>query len=472
MRKDEIEKSRNIAINEAFLKSMAIEVSDKMLFKSFFLPLRIVDVTAGFVTIETDLSKDSINIIKSSFNDKVIKVLSEILNLNASYSIEHKKAIKKIVSPDPIVTQKVQEVKKQIIKTLRKNNDTFVREFTFETYVEGDFNREAIKIGREIAAGNFNFNPVFISANSGLGKTHLLNAIGNELNKQDKKVIYLNPADFVSDISMLLQENNQAKIKATTDDLNNADVVMFDDFQYYGQGNKKSTLQIINQILDHRINTNKLTIFCSDKSIISLNSTFDQRLITRLTMGLQVQIKNPRQADLLKILEYFIEIKNMHPDNWEKEAKEFIARNFHDSIRSLQGAINRLFFYNDGIAKNANGRYTEAIVNKILSSIASNKERITPESIVEYVAKYYRVSKKDILGKSRLKDIVLARHIAMFIIREEMGISLEKIGQIFGNRDHSTIINAIKKVEASRELTDQTYNRAISAISEEIYKLK
>lgn len=115
---------------------------------------------------------------------------------------------------------------------------------------------------------------------------------------------------------------------------------MFDDFQYYGQGNKKSTLQVINQILDFRILNKKVTVFASDKGVSALNNMFDSRLISRLTSGLQVEIKPPKQDDLLKILEHFININKMHPDNWEDEAKNFIVRNFKKSIRSLIGAIS------------------------------------------------------------------------------------------------------------------------------------
>ncbi|MBU4689592.1 chromosomal replication initiator protein DnaA [Mycoplasma zalophidermidis] len=470
MRKQEIEKNKLLALTETFLHCLMLEVTDKMLYKNFFLPLKITKINSDYhVTIESNLSKDSMNIIRASMNDKVSKALEETLGHPCTYTfISTAESTKQI---DLNQDTKVKQIQKNITKTLKKNVSVFKNDLTFDTYVEGEFNKEAIRIGRYIADGGQEYNPVFIFSKSGLGKTHLLHAIGNELVKLGRSVQYINPGDFVTDISLLLQENNQSKIKERVDSLINADVVMFDDFQNYGQGNKKSTLHVINQILDSRINNNNLTIFTSDKSITALNSMFDHRLITRLTMGLQLEIKQPRQDDLIKVLNYFIKIKNMHPNNWELEAKQFIARNFQNSIRNLLGAITRLSFYDKEIASKANAKYSLVVVNRILSSMTLNKESVTPESVIEYVAKYYKVSKKEILGKGRQRDVVMARHIAIFIIREEMGLPLEKIGQLFGNRDHSTIINAIKKIERGCEEADQSYNRAISAISEEIYKL-
>lgn len=186
-------------------------------------------------------------------------------------------------------------------------------------------------------------------------------------------------------------------------------------------------------------------------------------------MGLQLSIDEPQKADLLKILDYMIDINKMTPELWEDDAKNFIVKNYANSIRSLIGAVNRLRFYNSEIVK-TNSRYTLAIVNSILKDIQQVKEKVTPDVIIEYVAKYYKLSRSEILGKSRRKDVVLARHIAIWIVKKQLDLSLEQIGRFFGNRDHSTIINAVRKIEKETEQSDITFKRTISEISNEIFK--
>ncbi|MGV2392618.1 UNVERIFIED_CONTAM: hypothetical protein O8I53_06420 [Campylobacter lari] len=135
------------------------------------------------------------------------------------------------------------------------------------------------------------------------------------------------------------------------------------------------------------------------------------------------------------------------------------------------GALNRIKFYNNEIIK-TNSKYTLTIVNSILKDMEQAKENITPDNIIDYVSKYYKIPKKEILGKGRQKDVVLARHIAIFLIREQLNVSLEQIGKFFGNRDHSTIINAIKKIEKESENPDLSLKRTISIISDDLYKKK
>lgn len=135
------------------------------------------------------------------------------------------------------------------------------------------------------------------------------------------------------------------------------------------------------------------------------------------------------------------------------------------------GALSRIKFYkNDIIQKNS--KYTLSVVDSILRDIQESKETITPETIIDYVAKYYKISKKDILGKGRQKEVVLARHIAIYLIRDQINIPLQQIGRFFGNRDHSTILNAIKKIEKESDNPDLSLRRTISAISDDLYRKK
>ncbi|ADV34013.1 chromosomal replication initiator protein DnaA (plasmid) [Mesomycoplasma conjunctivae] len=451
-----------------FLKSLSSDVNDQMLFKNFISNFTIVGIDQNnHVKIQTWLQKPSLEILIKMLDGNILKALEETFERECTYEFVH--------IPKPIVKLTKASSNKTISsKTIEEEVKLGVdlnKELTFDNYVESDFNKDAIKLANYLVKGGKEYNPIFIYAKSGLGKTHLLHAIGNKLQEQGKVVKYINPSIYARDISFYLQENDQAKLKKIKDEFDNADYLIFDDFQSYGVGNKKATIQTIYNILDYRLNTNKTTIFCSDKPINNLNAMFDERLISRLYMGLQLEIKIPQQSDLLRVLDYMLDINDMNPEAWEKEAKNFVTRNYSTSIRTLIGAITRLKFYKMEMAR-TNSKYTVAVVNSILKDMQQTKENITPDSIIEYVAKYYKIPKKEILGKSRQKDVVLARHIAIYVIRTQLEVPLEQIGHIFGNRDHSTIINAIRKIETESDMPDKTIKRTISMISDDIYKLK
>lgn len=446
-----------------FLEVLISEVNDPMMFKNFFSNFEIVNYENAnglmHVTISTTISSSSIIAISNMFSSSIAKALEETFDQKCSFSfIEREK---------PEIKRK-KETKNQIINNLNKDIRS---DLTFDNYVECDFNKEAIKVANYLIEGGKEYVPIFIFGKSGLGKTHLVQAISNKLIENNYSVKYVNANAMSRDISYLLQENNQKKLKTIVDEFNNTDIVIFDDFQIYGIGNKKATINFIFSILDYRINEKKITIVCSDRPIYSLKNMFNARLIGRLSVGYQLEIKEPQQTDLLKILNFMIKNENLSPDLWDKDAKQYIIRNFSNSIRTLIGAITRLKFYKKEIDK-TNSEYTLTIVSSILSDIQQYKEKLTPDTIIEYVAKYYKVSKKEILGKGRQKDVVLARHIAIYLIRSQINISLEQIGKIFGNRDHSTIINAIKKIDKEAETPETSLKRTLNQISDDLYRNK
>ncbi|WP_027120524.1 chromosomal replication initiator protein DnaA [Mycoplasmopsis lipofaciens] len=444
-----------------FLNSINSDIPDRMLYKNFFSTLEIYDVDQNnHVTISTTLADSSILVLKNLFGTHISKALEDTFEKHCDYSfitIKEETQIKK---------------NKKNSEKIEIENNLIKKESTFSNYVKGNFNEEVIKIAQYIIAGGKEYNPIFIYAKSGLGKTHLLHAIANELLNKKETVKLINPITFARDISFLLQENDQKKLKTMKDEFDNVDILMFDDFQNYGLGNKKSTILTIYNILDNRIQNNKITIFCSDKPIFALSAMFDERLVSRLNMGLQLEIKQPEQNDLLKVLNFLLDINHLNPNNWEEDAKKFVTRNYSTSIRTLIGAITRIKFFSSEIKKRANSQYTLTVVHQILDTLQKNKENITPDSIIEYVSKYYKIPKKEVLGKTRKKEVVLARHIAIYIIRKQLDLSLDEIGRCFGNRDHSTILNAINKIEKDSDNPDNTLKRTISIISDDIYKLK
>lgn len=460
------------ATTSTFLNSLAMDINDPMTFNNFFKSLFIVKIgNNNVVYITSDkLNSAIIDFINGYYKEVILKALKDTFEQTYDYKLVTN--IKEIDDLEKPITAKM--LVKSVSTFKKQESSSLNKDFTFDNYVESKFNESVIHLGKYIVDNSNSINDyklIFIYSKSGLGKTHFLYAVGNELDKKGLVVKYINPDIFSREIASLLKENDQNKIKAIHETFHKADVVMFDDFQSYGIGNKKATVQTIFNILDYRITNNLLTIVCADKPINLLSNNFDLRIGTRLSQGLQLEIKTPDNNDWMKILDFILNQNDINPDNWEKEAKAFLTRNYSTSIRALLGAIKRVKFYGEFV-KQTNSKYTLAVLNSIFKDIAQNKENITPESVIEHVAKYYKISRKEILGKSRNKDIVLARHIAIFIIRTQLEISLEQIGKIFGNRDHSTIINAIKKIEKEADEPDKSITKTITILSNNIYKVK
>lgn len=455
-----------------FLKSLNLDINDPKIFDIFLKELKIVKIGKNnIVYIYSNLSDASIKYLETVYDQTFSKALTETLGKAYNYKIIND--LKMIDLLENTTTQK------QIIKTaisLKKNKSSFLNEkFTFNNYVKSNFNEKIIQVGKHIINSvdsiNDDYNLIFIYASTGLGKTHFLHALGNELSKKNKIVKYVNPDIYSRDIAYFLKENDQTKLKLIRDNFCSADVVMFDDFQSYGIGNKKATVHSIFNILDYRMNNNLLTIICADQNLAKLNNIFDSRIISRLSQALQLEIEQPDNNDWLKILDFILKENGISPEKWENEAKLFLTRNYSTSIRALLGAVTTVKFHGDFVNK-TNSKYTVAILNSIFKDIIQNKENITPTSIIEHVAKYYKLTKKDLLGNSRKQEIVLARDIAIFIIRTHLDLTFQNIGKIFGNRDHSTIINSIKKIEKETINSNKPINKILSILSNEIYKIK
>ncbi|WP_223214514.1 helix-turn-helix domain-containing protein [Mycoplasmopsis gallopavonis] len=280
-----------------------------------------------------------------------------------------------------------------------------------------------------------------MTSNSGLGKTHLLHAIANEIKKEKRSFVYFNPAIFLRDIVNLLKENNNDIITKLLEYYSNVDLVLFDDFETIAEGNKIATKNFIFQIIDTRLQNKKPTIIASQKEINSLKEVLDEKLITRLSSGFITKINEPKKEDLMKILEFLLTENGINISNINEKSKNYIIRNHSKNISSLIGAVKRIDFYKEEINNSNN---TEEIIYSIFKDLVKEIDEILPENILKTIAKHYRINTKDILGKTREAKVVVARHIAMNIFKELLDWSSVEIGKYF-YRDHSTVLNAFKK---------------------------
>ncbi len=443
----------NTNTNQLYTKNLLIEfekeLNDQLIFSSFIRGSKVQVISNKLIYV-VFTSKESIQYINSKY-PKVIKLVNGRIFGNKTKVIYiDKVSFRQLSSNSPeLLVANTDLIKKSNIK----------QNLTFSDYISGDFNQIVIKGANKIIQNpEVLFSPLFIYSSSGLGKTHLLHAIGNEMITKNKKVCYINPELFTKKIVPFLMDNNQEKINKIIDIYKDFDVLIFDDIQMYS--GKNSTLSVLFNILNHHINENNQIIIASDKEPELLGG-FEERFITRFQGGLTLEIKNPSHNDLMHILKVKLSKNNIDPTEWEEEALNFIVRNHSNSIRNLEGAINRIKFHEDEIG---NIKYTQQVVGKIFSSLKQQKENITKERIVDTVSKYYGLTRTELQNKSRRKDIVLGRHISMWLIRDMLGLTYKEIGVFFKNRDHSTVLMAIEKIDTQMKMND--------AIQSALLKLK
>ncbi|MFI3306998.1 MAG: chromosomal replication initiator protein DnaA [Mycoplasmatota bacterium] len=327
-------------------------------------------------------------------------------------------------------------------------------EYSFENFIVGNSNKFAHATSLAVAEKpGFMYNPLFIYGQSGLGKTHLMHAIGNYIsNNYKKNVLYVTSEQFVNDFIDLHRnnkENNFLEVKNFKNKYRNIDVLMIDDIQY---------LQIANKAQQEFFNTfnelhgnNKQIIISSDRSPDDLKSLED-RLKTRFNWGLTIDILPPDFDLRMAIINKKIEGNTLARD-FSTEVKELIASNCTSDVRKLEGAITRVLAY----ATMMNGSKinlelaTEALKDYFVKSIVS-KNKI--DQVQQLVSSHYNITVEDMKSKKRVAKIAVPRQIAMYICRISIGESLPKIGIEFGGKDHTTVMHSVDKIK--KELKQNT----------------
>ncbi len=332
---------------------------------------------------------------------------------------------------------------------------------TFENFVVGDCNREsqAAALASALNPGKY-FNPLFIFGNSGLGKTHLLMAIGNYVKKSypDKKVYYIDSLSFVDKVVKAIQNG---KIDYFKQYMSSVDVLLVDDIQFLA--GKEKSHEIFFSVYNELVNNHKQICITSDRLPKEIKGLED-RLISRFSSGLSVGIDSPEFETSLAILRMKIQNSGHNIDDIEDEGLNYIASNFSGNVRDLEGALNRVLFYAIMFQEDKSVITFETILNALKSqAVVSDTTGLSPNKVIKTVADYYGLTRQQITGKTRTKNIASARHISIYLCRKILNLPYGKIGAEFGGRDHSTIISACTKVEKQRK-NDNAFNTAVSEI--------
>ncbi|MFH1843003.1 MAG: chromosomal replication initiator protein DnaA [bacterium] len=316
-------------------------------------------------------------------------------------------------------------------------------DYTFENFVVGsgsDFaHATALAISKKLGD---NFNPLFIYGGVGLGKTHLMHAIGNSVRKSfpDKRVCYVTAEQFMNDLIFSIKQNRTYDFKRT---YRSVDVLLVDDVAFLA--GKESTQEEFFHTFNTLYNDKKQIVLTSDRSPKEI-VTLEERLRSRFEWGVITDIQPPDLETRIAILNKKVETNNIYIAD---DVIQYIAENITNNIRRLEGALIRLLAF-----ASLTGRdITLEMASEILSSYfrVKNKEPILIADVIKVVADYFHVSIDQLKSKRRTQDLALARQVAMYIARTKIGASLNQIGRAFGNRDHTTVLYACKKIKKKTE---------------------
>ena len=335
--------------------------------------------------------------------------------------------------------------------------------YTFDTFVVGSNNKFAHAASLAVAdkPGTI-YNPLFLYGGVGLGKTHLMHSIAHSILKKDKtkKVLYVTSEVFTNELIDAIRNNNNTTINEFREKYRNIDVLLIDDVQFII--GKESTQEEFFHTFNTLHGANKQIIISSDRPPKDIE-TLESRLRSRFEWGLIADISAPDYETRMAILRKKEETDGYKIDD---EVIQFIASNVKSNIRELEGALNKLVAYSNLEKKEINVSLAEEVIRDIL--LPNEKREITPDLIIQTVAEHFGITMADIAGTKRNNEIVVPRQIAMYLCRKMTDASLKNIGNLLGKRDHTTIINGEKKIEAELKSNNSSIKNSIDIITKKI----
>ena len=331
------------------------------------------------------------------------------------------------------------------------------RHYTFNSIVVARFNRVAYTAAQAVSEDKeCPFNPLFIYGEAGLGKTHLLHAIGHLAKSQRRSMLYVGAEQFTTDYAEAARDRNFGAFRHK---YRTVDLLMVDDIQFIG--GKRQTQEGFFHIFNHLHETNRQLVLAGDSHPREIEG-LDPRLVSRFEGGLLADVKMPGLGSRVKILK--LKCENMDVEA-PTSALEMIARVVDGSVRRLEGALHRVL----ALSKAEEKAVTPALVTEALVGDAELPTgHTTPEAIIESTAQYFGLSTEDVVGSRRLKQYVHARSIAMYLVKEELRLPPMRIGALFGDRTPAGVSASCKKI-AEHVPTSKTLRRDLSRIRDMLF---
>ncbi len=433
------------------------ENTNSMIYETWFMDTKLIELneTTAKVVVPMHVHK---KFLKENYSDLIESIFTDITGSNFSFEYLTEEEVEKNIeiNTDTIGIPSIQ------LETNLKS------QYQFENFIVGQSNKFARTTALAVAEKpGMMYNPLFIYGNSGLGKTHLMHAIGNYIVKNSKKrVLYVTSEQFVNDFIELYRKSeitdNRDDVQQFKKKYRDIDVLMIDDIQY---------LQIANSAQQEFFNTfnelygnNKQIIISSDRSPDDLNK-LEQRLQTRFNWGITTDILPPDFKLRIDIIDKKIE-GNPMANNFPQEVKEYIASNCISDIRKLEGSITRIMAY--ATIMNSSeitiDLAIEALRDYFVKTVTA-KNKI--DQVQQLIASNYNITVEDLKSKRRVAKIAVPRQIAMYICRVKLEETLPKIGIAFGGKDHTTVMHSVDKIKKEIE-KDKNLEIQIEKIIEQI----
>ena len=407
-------------------------------------------------------SKGSLTVIENKLrevtglNNLKIECIIKAESTASATIVSHEKESEK--------TPASKEVETPVIKKpAKKQHPQLSEDFTFDSFVPGDNSNYAYNAALAVAKNpGKKYNPVLFYGGSGLGKTHLMQAIGNYIhqnNEEDLKIGYLSAEDFTNDFTSSLSSKKPNEFK---NKYRNLDVLLLDDIHFLQ--NKTGIQEELFHTFDALSQKKAQMVFTCDRPIREIKNMAD-RLVSRLSKGLSIDLTVPDYETRVAILQKKTELYNKHLDS---EIIDFIAKNIETNVRDLEAALNKVI----GLEELMGQKITlENVKSHLKDLIGTGTENISLDVIQKVVADNYQISISDIKGKKRDKKFVTPRHIAMYISRTLTEISFTELGNEFGGRDHTTVMNACENIEEQIKV-DSSFESKIQLLIREIKDYK
>ena len=328
--------------------------------------------------------------------------------------------------------------------------------YTFESFVVGPSNRLAHAATLAVAENPARaYNPLFLYGGVGLGKTHLLHAVGNVTAAQGLQVLYVSSEDFTNDLINAIRSHTTEVFRER---YRRMDVLLIDDIQFIA--GKESTQEEFFHTFNALHGQDKQLVISSDRPPKAL-VTLEERLRSRFEWGLTADIQPPDLETRLAILRSKAERAGRSVDS---QHLELIARRVQSNIRELEGALTRVLAYSDLSSQ----PLSADLIEIALADLLPRPGALTADRIIAAVAEHFGLDEAALLGRNRARDVALPRQVAMYLIREETRASLPKIGEVLGGRDHTTVMYGCDKINGQLE-TDDGLRRHVAAIREALY---
>ena len=390
--------------------------------------------------------------LENRLKGTIKRIMAEI----ASHSMDVRFTVTRREQSSPQPVRLLEELD-SVEPNLQANTDSGLkRSFTFENFIVGASNRLAHAAAMAVAERpGKSYNPLFLYGGVGLGKTHLLHAIGNQVERRDRRVLYISTETFTNEFVESIRRQSMTEFRARYREV---DVLLLDDVHFIA--GKEGTQEEIFHTFNALHSAEKQIVLSSDRPPKAI-PLLEERLCSRFEWGLLADIQPPDLETRIAILRSKAEDQ---PESIPDEILDLIAHRVQRNIRELEGALNRVVMHKQTLGV----PLTREVVENAVRDMLPQNSAVSAATILDKVSEARGLTLEDLRGRGRSSPVARGRHIAMYLIREMTGASLPQIGKELGGRDHSTVLHGCNKISEEIETNDQL-RREILGIKEELY---